>query len=107
MRDARYIVGLEMHTGKMTYQQGIDFFVNEGYQTRETGTRETRRGTADPTYMYYTLGKLQILKLREDYRKLRGSQYSLEEFHDRLLSQGYPPLKIVRKSMLGNDSPTL
>jgi uncharacterized protein (DUF885 family) len=107
MRDARYIVGLQMHTGKMTYEQGIDFFVNEGYQTRETGTRETRRGTADPIYMYYTLGKLEILKLREDYRKMRGAQFSLQEFHDRLLSQGYPPLKIVRKAMLGNDSPPL
>jgi len=107
MRDARYIVGLQMHTGKMTYEQGIDFFVNEGYQTRETGTRETRRGTADPIYMYYTLGKLEILKLREDYRKMRGAQFSLQEFHDRLLSQGYPPLKIVRKTMLGNDSPPL
>jgi hypothetical protein len=107
MRDARYIVGLQMHTGKMTYEQGIDFFVNEGYQTRETGTRETRRGTSDPTYMYYTLGKLEIMKLREDYRKMRGAQFSLQEFHDRLLSQGYPPLKIVRKAMLGNDSPPL
>ncbi len=107
MRDARYIVGLQMHTGKMTYEQGIDFFVNEGYQTRETGTRETRRGTADPIYMYYTLGKLEILKLREDYRKMRGARFSLQEFHDRLLSQGYPPLKIVRKTMLGNDSPPL
>ena len=65
MRDARYIVGLQMHTGKMTYDQGIDFFVNEGYQTRETGRRETKRGTSDPLYMYYTLGKLEILKLRE------------------------------------------
>ena len=107
LRNARYIVGIEMHTGKMTYEQGIDFFVKEGYQTRETATRETKRGTADPIYMYYTLGKLEILKLREDYRKKRGAQFSLQEFHDRLLSQGYPPLKIVRKAMLGDDSPPL
>ena len=80
MRDARYIVGLQMHTGKMTYEQGIDFFVKEGYQTRETGTRETKRGTSDPIYMYYTLGKLEILKLREDYRKTRGSKFSLRSF---------------------------
>ncbi len=107
MRDARYIVGIEMHTGKMTFEQGVDFFVKEGYQTRDAGLRETKRGTSDPTYLYYTLGKLQIMKLREDYRKQRGSQFSLQEFHDRLLSQGYPPIKIVRKAMLGNDSPTL
>ena len=74
LRDARYIVGIEMHTGKMTYEQGIDFFVHEGYQTRINGERETKRGTSNPTYLYYTLGKLEILKLREDYKKMRGEQ---------------------------------
>ncbi|MCU1262326.1 MAG: hypothetical protein JWO80_5211, partial [Bryobacterales bacterium] len=61
LRNARYIVGIQMHTGKMTYEQGIDFFVKEGYLTRANGERETKRGTADPTYLYYTLGKLEIL----------------------------------------------
>ncbi|MEO8051957.1 MAG: DUF885 domain-containing protein, partial [Acidobacteriota bacterium] len=107
LRDARYIVGIEMHTGKRTFDQAVDFFEKEGYQTHEVGVTETKRGTADPTYLYYTLGKLQILKLREDYKKMRGSQFSLEEFHDRFLAQGFPPIKIVRKAMLGNDSPTL
>jgi uncharacterized protein (DUF885 family) len=107
LRDARYIVGIEMHTGKRTFEQAVDFFEKEGYQTHEVGVTETKRGTADPTYLYYTLGKLQILKLREDYKKMRGSQFSLQEFHDKFLSQGFPPIKIVRKAMLGNDSPTL
>jgi uncharacterized protein (DUF885 family) len=107
LRNARYVVGIEMHTGKMTYEQGIDFFVKEGYQTRANGERETKRGTSDPTYLYYTLGKLQILKLREDYKKLKGSQYSLQEFHDSFMKQGFPPIKIVRRAMLGNDSPVL
>ncbi|HVW09759.1 MAG TPA: DUF885 domain-containing protein [Bryobacteraceae bacterium] len=107
LRDARFIVGIGIHTGRMTYQQGIDFFVNEGYQTHITGERETRRGTSDPTYLYYTLGKLEILKLREDYRKMKGNAFSLEEFHDTFLKQGMPPIKIVRKAMLGNDSPVL
>jgi uncharacterized protein (DUF885 family) len=107
LRDARYIVGIEMHTGKRTFDQAIDFFVKDGYQPHEVGVVETKRGTADATYLYYTLGKLQILKLREDYKKMRGSQFSLEEFHDRFLQQGFPPIKIVRKAMLGNDSPTL
>jgi uncharacterized protein (DUF885 family) len=107
LRDARYIVGIEMHTGKRTFDQAIDFFVKEGYQPHEVGVVETKRGTADATYLYYTLGKLQILKLREDYKKMRGSQFSLEEFHDKFLAQGFPPIKIVRKAMLGNDSPTL
>ena len=68
---------------------------------------ETKRGTSDPTYLVYTLGKLQILKLREDYRKQQGDQFNLLEFHDRFMRQGAVPLKIIRKAMLGNDSPTL
>ena len=57
-------------------------------------------GTADPTYLYYTLGKLQVLKLREDYRKAKGAAYSLQEFHDAFLSQGFPPVRIVRQALL-------
>jgi uncharacterized protein (DUF885 family) len=107
LRDARYIVGIEMHTGSMTYEQGIDFFVKEGYQSRTNAERETKRGTSNPTYLYYTLGKLEILKLREDYKKMRGSAFSLEEFHDRFMREGTPPIKIVRKALLGDDSPVL
>jgi uncharacterized protein (DUF885 family) len=81
--------------------------VKEGFQTKMNGQRETKRGTSDPTYLYYTLGKLQILKLREDYQAARGKEYSLEEFHNRLLSQGMPPIKLLRRAMLGNDSPVL
>jgi hypothetical protein len=107
LRNARYIVGIEMHTGKMTYEQGIDFFVKEGYQTRANGERETKRGTSDPTYLYYTLGKLQILKLRDDYKKVKGAAFSLQSFHDNFLKQGFPPIKIVRHAMLGDNSPVL
>jgi uncharacterized protein (DUF885 family) len=107
LRNARYIVGIQMHTGKMTYPQAIDFFVKEGYQTHANGERESKRGTGDPTYLYYTLGKLEILKLREDYKRMKGNQYSLEEFHNSFLKQGFPPIKIVRRAMLGNDSPVL
>jgi len=107
LRDARYIVGIEMHTGKRTFDQGIEFFEKEGYQTHETAVRETKRGTSDPTYLYYTLGKLQILKLRDDYRAKKGSAFTLEEFHNSFMQQGFPPIKIVRKALLGDDSPTL
>lgn len=107
LRDARYIVGIEMHTGKRTFDQGIEFFEKEGYQTHETAVRETKRGTSDPTYLYYTLGKLQIMKLRDDYRAKKGAAFSLEEFHDNFMKQGFPPIKIVRKALLGDDSPTL
>ena len=105
LRNARFIVGIQMHTGKMTYEQGIDFFVKEGYQSRANGERETKRGTSDPTYLYYTLGKLEIMKLREDYKKMKGSSFSLEEFHNRFMQEGTPPIKIIRKALLGNDSP--
>lgn len=107
LRDARYIVGIQMHTGNMTLAEARKFFVEEGFQTPAVADVETKRGTSDPTYLMYTLGKLQILKLREDYRKMRGNDFSLQEFHDRLMQQGGVPLKIIRKAMLGNDTPTL
>ncbi len=107
LRNARFIVGIKMHTGQMTFDQAIDFFVKEGYQSRSTGTVETKRGTSDPTYLYYTLGKLQILKLRADMEKKQGAAFSLEQFHDAFLKEGFPPIKIVRRDLLGDDSPTL
>jgi uncharacterized protein (DUF885 family) len=107
LRNARFIVGIQMHTGKMTMEQGIDFFVKEGYQTRANGTVETKRGTSDPTYLYYTLGKLEILKLREDYKKKVGADFSLEKFHTVFLQQGFPPIKLVRRMMMGDNSPVL
>ena len=107
LRDARFIVGIEMHTGKMSYDQAIEFFEKEGYQSKESAVVESKRGTSDPTYLYYTLGKLEILKLREDLKKKEGDRFSLEQFHNNFLRQGFPPIKIVRRAMLGDDSPTL
>ncbi len=107
LRNARFIVGIEMHTGKMTLEQGRDFFVKEGFQVPPVAEVEARRATSDPTYLYYNLGKLQILKLREDYRKQQGSKFTLLEFHDRFMRQGSVPMKIIRKSMLGADGPAL
>ncbi|HXE91932.1 MAG TPA: DUF885 domain-containing protein [Terriglobales bacterium] len=104
LRNARFIVGIEMHTGKMTYEQGIDFFRREAYQPQVSAERETRRGTSDPTYLVYNLGKLEILKLREDYRKARGSQFSLRDFHDRFMQQGSVPIPVIRKALLGGTS---
>jgi len=107
LRDARYIAGIRMHTGKMTVAEAADFFVNEGYQVRPVAEKEAKRGTSDPTYLVYTLGKLEILKLREDYKRLKGSRFTLLAFHDAFLQQGFPPIKIVRRALLGNDSPVL
>lgn len=107
LRDARFVVGIEMHTGKMTVDQAVDFFVKEGYQSHEVGVVETKRGTSDATYLYYTLGKLEILKLRDDLKRKQGAAFSLEAFHNDFLKQGFPPIKIVRRAMLHDDSPTL
>ena len=107
LRNARLIVGIEMHTGKMSLEEAEDFFQKEGYQSKETAVVETRRGAGDPTYLYYTLGKLEIMKLREDMKKKQGAAFSLEKFHDNFLQQGFPPIKIVREALLGDDSPTL
>jgi uncharacterized protein (DUF885 family) len=107
LRDARFVVGIQMHTGKMSFGQAKDFFVKEGYQSVKIAEIEAKRGTADPTYLYYTLGKLQILKLREDYKKKMGAEFTLLKFHDEFMSQGFPPIAVVRQVMLGDNSPVL
>jgi uncharacterized protein (DUF885 family) len=107
LRDARFVVGVEMHAGTLTFDDGVKFFETQGRQTHEVAFRETQRGTSDPTYLVYTVGKLEIIKLREDYRQKMGAKFSLQEFHDRFLEQGAPPVKIVRKALMGDDSPTL
>jgi uncharacterized protein (DUF885 family) len=107
LRNARFIVGIEMHSGRMSVEQAEAFFQKEGYQSKESAVVETKRGAGDPTYLYYTLGKLQIMKLREDMKKKQGAAFSLEEFHNNFLKQGFPPIKIVREAMLGDGSSTL
>ena len=107
LRNARFIAGIEMHTGKMSFDEAVEFFQKEGYQAKESAVVEAKRGTSDPTYLYYTLGKLEIMKLREDLKKKQGAAFSLEEFHNNFLRQGFPPVKIVREALLGDDSPTL
>ncbi len=100
LRCCRYMVALKMHTRGMSMADGVKFFMVEGYQEKANAEREAKRGTSDPTYLVYTLGKLDILALRDDYKKLKGKQYSLQDFHDRFLGAGYPPLKIIREEMI-------
>jgi uncharacterized protein (DUF885 family) len=107
LRNARFVVGIEMHTGKMSFEEAVEFFQKEGCQSKESALVETKRGTADPTYLYYTLGKLEIMKLREDLKKKQGAAFSLEEFHNSFLRQGFPPVRIVREALLGDGSPAL
>jgi len=113
LRDARFVNSIKLHTGegepggKWTLEQAEDFFVNQGYQTRAIAEVETKRGTEDATYLYYTLGKLEIMKLRADYQKKMGAAYTIGDFHDNFMRQGFAPIKVIRKAMLGNDSPVL
>jgi uncharacterized protein (DUF885 family) len=107
LRDARFVAGIEMHTGKMSFAEAEKFFVKEGFQSRKIAEIESKRGTSDPTYLYYTLGKLQIMKLREDYRKKMGADFTLQKFHDEFMGQGFPPIAVVRKAMMGDGSPVL
>ncbi|HEX5233717.1 MAG TPA: DUF885 domain-containing protein [Silvibacterium sp.] len=107
LRDARFVAGIKMHTGQMTLDQARKFFVDEGYQAPSIADVETKRGTADPTYLYYTLGKLEIMKLRADVKQKEGASFSLQKFHDDLMRQGGAPIKIVRRAMLGDNSPVL
>jgi uncharacterized protein (DUF885 family) len=113
LRDARFVNSMKLHTGqgeaggKWTVDQAVDFFVKEGYQSHAVGLVETKRGTGDPTYLYYTLGKLEIMKLREDMKKKQGAAFDLQKFHDDFMRQGFAPIKVIRKAMLGDDSPVL
>ena len=107
LRNARFVVGIKLHTGQMTMDQAIDFFVKQGYQSRTVGEVETKRGTSDPTYLYYTLGKLQIMKLRNDLAAKEGKNFNLQQFHDSFMQQGFAPIAIVREAMLHDKSPTL
>jgi uncharacterized protein (DUF885 family) len=107
LRDARFVNSIKLHTGQFTFDQAVNFFVTDGYQSHSVGLVETKRGTADATYLYYTLGKLQIMKLRADMMKKQGAAFNLQDFHDNFMRQGFAPIKIVRKAMLHDDSPVL
>jgi uncharacterized protein (DUF885 family) len=98
LRDCRYVVGIKLHTQGMTVEEGAKVFVEKGFQEPANGLAESRRGAYNPTYLYYTLGKLEIQKLRDEYRAKTGS--SLKQFHDAFVAQGGLPIPLVRKMIL-------
>jgi hypothetical protein len=105
LRDCRWVVGMKEHTQGMSVQQGAtDYFTKKCFQQPANAYEEARRGAYNPTYLYYTLGKLEIYKLRADYQKARGASYSLKEFHDAFVKQGAPPIRMVRRILLPNDT---
>jgi len=103
LRDARYITGIKLHTSGWTVEQGAKFFEEKAFQEPANAYEEARRGAYNPTYLYYTLGKLQIYTLRQDYQKARGSAYRLENFHNEFVKQGSIPIRIIRRILLPGD----
>jgi len=103
LRDVRYVAGIKLHTAGWTVEQAAKLFEEKAFQEPANAYEEARRGAYNPTYLYYTLGKLQIYKLRDDYRRAKGSDYSLSGFHDEFLRQGGVPIKIIRRILLPDD----
>jgi len=100
LRICRLCVSIRMHCQGMTVDEATKFFKDNCYYEEKPARQEAIRGTFDPEYLYYTLGKLQILKLREDYRKQEGPRFDLRKFHDEMLRHGSPPIRLLREVLL-------
>jgi uncharacterized protein (DUF885 family) len=104
LRLCRLVASVKLHTQGMSVDEATKFFMENCYYEEKTARQEAVRGTFDPGYLNYTLGKLIILKLREDWRAQEGARYSLQRFHDELLRYGAPPLPLLRERMLKDAS---
>lgn len=104
LRLCRLCVSIKMHCQGMTVAEGTKFFMDNWYQGEKPSAQEALRGSFDPGYLFYTVGKLQILKLREDYKKQEGSSFSLKSFHDQLMDNGMPPIRLLREVLLKDQS---
>jgi len=104
IRLARLVVGIRLHAEDMSVEQGVRFFRDEAFMEEGSARREAERGTFDPGYVVYSLGKLMILKLRADYEAKHPSKFSLKTFHDRLLGNGNLPIWAHRRLMLGGNA---
>ena len=100
LRLCRLCASVRMHCHGMTVDQATQFFVMNSYYEPKPARAEARRGTHDPGYCFYTLGKLQLLKLRQDYKQQEGAAYSPKKFHDAVLAHGAPPVRILREILL-------
>ena len=100
LRLCRLCVAIKMHTQNMTIEEATKFFQGNCYYEEKPAHAEAMRGTFDPGYLNYTLGKLQILKLRDDYKAQQGAEFSLQKFHNELLNHGMPPIRLLRELML-------
>ncbi|MDQ3313318.1 MAG: DUF885 domain-containing protein, partial [Verrucomicrobiota bacterium] len=100
LRLCRLCVSIKMHTQGMSIDDATKFFRENCYYEEKPSRSEAMRGTYDPGYLNYTLGKLQILKLREDYKAQEGDKFSLKKFHDEMLDHGMPAIRLLREIML-------
>ena len=103
IRLARFLVCIKLHAEDMSVEQGVRLFREEAFMEEASARREAERGTFDPTYLVYSVGKLALLKLRQDVKQQQGKSFSLRSFHDTLLSQGTAPFWLHRQLMLGDD----
>jgi uncharacterized protein (DUF885 family) len=100
LRICRLCVSIRMHCQGMSVEEATKFFEDNCYYEPKPARQEAIRGAFDPEYLYYTLGKLEILKLREDYRKQEGAKFTLQGFHNEMLRHGAPPIRLLREVML-------
>lgn len=103
LRNCRYLSAIGLHTKGMTVEQSLDMFQKECYQDKGNATQQAARGTYDPAYLNYTMGKLMIRKLREDWTA--GDRSKWKAFHDEFLSYGGPPIPMVRAAMMKEAEP--
>ena len=104
LRLCRLCVSIKMHTQNMSIDEATKFFQENCYYEEKPARSEAMRGTFDPGYLNYTLGKLQILKLRDDYKAQQGDEFSLQKFHNELLNHGMPAVRLLREIMLKDQS---
>jgi len=104
LRLCRLCVSIKVHTQNMSIDEATRFFQDNCYYEQKPARQEAMRATFDPGYLNYTLGKLQILKLRDDYKAQQGDDFSLQKFHNELLSHGMPPIRLLREIMLKDQS---
>jgi len=104
LRLCRLCVAIKMHTQKMTVEEATKFFEENCYYEEKPARAEAMRGTFDPGYLNYTLGKLEILKLRDDYMAQEGRNFGAQKFHNELLNHGMPPIRLLRELMLKDKS---
>jgi uncharacterized protein (DUF885 family) len=103
LRLCRLCVSVKLHTQGMSIDEATRFFRDNCYYEEKPARQEALRGAFDPGYLYYSLGKLMILKLRHDWQEQEGSQFSLQRFHDTFLAHGTPPIPLLRKLLLKNS----